>query len=49
MDKKHTIFCLFGVFFFKTEQYISNKLNIQKTNIENQTYNKNMHQLNLKQ
>ena len=50
MDKKSgTIFCLIGVFFFKTEHHTSNKWNIQLTNMQNQTYNKNMQQLNLKQ
>ena len=50
MDKKcGKIFCLFGDFYFKTEHHISNKWNIQQTNMPNQTYNKNMHQLNLKQ
>ena len=50
MDKKRgMIFCLFGVFFTKTEHHVSNKSNIQQTNMQNQTYNKNMQQLNLKQ
>ena len=51
MDKKtwYDCFVYLVSFFFKTEHHPSNKWNLQQTNMQNQTYNKNMQQLNLKQ
>ena len=47
--KRGTIFCLHGVFFFKTEHHTSNKWNIQQTSMQTKHTTKTCNKLNLKQ